>query len=45
MSITAFILILSNPAYQFDQTKELLGEKFGQGQSVSPNKPLDEASA
>jgi hypothetical protein len=46
MSITAFVLNISNPAYQFDEVKELLSEKIQQDQiSVGQNKPLDVASA
>jgi hypothetical protein len=46
MSIAAFVLNISNPAYQFDEVKELLGEKIQQHQiSVGQKKPLDVAFA
>lgn len=46
MSIAAFVLNLSHPAYQFDEEKELLCEKVVQDHiSVGQKKPLDGASA
>jgi hypothetical protein len=46
MSIAAFVLNISNPAYQFDEVKELLSEKIQPDQiSVGQKKPLDVASA